>query len=111
MTTDLTEDRRRAQALAQEAAELSARIERRERECPHNRSEQYWSTAQEKRQDGVRSEPDPSRPIFAGVDIMRYETREVFYQTRYWERHCQLCGKVEKTTKTRDVVTKVPDFR
>ncbi|RYD48916.1 MAG: hypothetical protein EOP83_25840 [Verrucomicrobiaceae bacterium] len=81
-----------------------------EASCSHNRDASAWSATQGGMETYRREVVDYTAPMLGGGVDRWHQTRWVDDQRTVFTRTCLRCGKVEKTTKTKDQVTQVAAF-
>jgi hypothetical protein len=104
--------RREIARLEEEAAAAKRRLEakkaeldRIERACHHD-----WGAAVEGHRVGRESVIDWARPPETHGVHIDYHTTTVEKRVPTWSRTCKRCGRTEITERTKDVVSKAPDF-
>jgi hypothetical protein len=85
-------------------------LKRIEATCVHNRDGSAWGPVRQGSETYKEEVVDVHAPMLgSGVDRW-HASRYVDASRTIWTRTCKHCGKVEKTTQTKDRVTQVPAF-
>jgi hypothetical protein len=102
----------RAEITKSEASLARARenLQRIEASCPHNRDASAWGPTQESSETYKKEEVDVFAPMLGGGVDRWHQTRYVDARRTIWTRTCRHCGKTEKTTQTKPMVTQEPAF-
>lgn len=92
------------------ARSAKERLQQIEATCVHNRDASAWGPVKQGSETYKKEVVDFHAPMLgSGVD--RWHASRYVDDSRFiWTRTCKHCGKVEKTTQTKDQVTKVPSF-